>query len=111
MEPRYIARMTSSSTFLTVGISAIAVLALGACKSTYSDVYSFKKNSFVAPVKATVVVPPTVIPADMLNGSGPAQQPLGGIPGVDAGGIPGVPAAPAAEAIPAAPPAGAVPGL
>lgn len=100
--------MTSSPTLFTIGISAIAALALGACKSTYSDVYSFKKNSFVAPAKPTIVVPPTVIPADVLNGAQPVQQPMGSIPGVDAGGIPGVPAA---EAIPAAPPAGAVPGL
>ncbi len=101
--------MSFSSTSFIIGVSAIAALALGACKSTYSDVYSFKKNSFVAPVKPAMIVPPTVIPADVLGGAAPAAQPMGGIPGVDAGGIPGVPAA---DPIPMVPPAaGAVPGL
>ncbi len=100
--------MSFSSTSFIVGISTIAALTLGACKSTYSDVYSNRKNSFIAPVKPAMIVPPTVIPADVLGGAAPVEQPMGGIPGVDAGGIPGVPAA---DPIPMVPPVSVVPGL
>ena len=109
--------MPSRST-LAVAAGALAVLGFSACKPVYSDVFTYKKNSFKAP---PVKVPEIKAPATPLipdiappGGGAPGGIP-GGIPGAmpDAGGgIPGVPPAPGVPAAPGVPPAvPAVPGL
>lgn len=95
--------MSTRSILIATGILAIA--SVGACKSKYSDVYSFKKNSFEAPVKKRddIQAPPTV---DPLQG-----QTAPGMPGAptDVPGIPGIPGAPADPG--AAPAPTGIPGL
>lgn len=87
--------------------AALAVLGLAACKTVYSDTFSYRKNSFQPPpTTITEIKPPT-----------PALNPLdpgapGGIPPAVPGGIPEVPggAVPAAPVVPPAPAPG-IPGI
>ena len=104
--------MSSRST-LTVTVAALSVFGFSACKTVYSDTFSYRKNNFQAPVpKKTAIIPPPTGP-NLLEG---AMQ-NGGIPGEMPGGIPGLPGAPAAPGdgmapgLPGAPDAAApVPG-
>src|SRR4051794_103950 len=81
--------------------SIVAAAAFSACSSTYSNVYSFKKNTFKAPPPRKADIAP---PAASAN---PFQGQPGATPGADPlTGIPGVPAAPAG-----APAASPIPGL
>ena len=106
--------MPSRST-LALAAGALAIFGFSACKPVYSDVFTYRKNSFKAPpvkvpeIKAPAIplIPDIAPPA----GGAPGGIP-GGIPGAmpdGGGGIPGVPAAPAAPGVPPAVPA--VPGL
>jgi hypothetical protein len=104
--------------------STVAALALSACSSTYSDVYSFRKNSFKAPPpKKTEIVEPTPT-ADPLQaaplGAPGGEAGIPGIPGAAPGAAPAIPGletppatpAPADPGAPAPTPApGAIPGL
>lgn len=100
--------LSRTTTFLS---SIVAFAAFSACSSNpYSDVYSFKKNSFKAPeAKKTVVAPaaPVVDPLQAAPGA-PLGDPATAIPGVPgaAPAIPGLEAAPAP-----APGAAPIPGL
>jgi len=103
--------MPSRST-LAIFVGATAVLGFSACKPVYSDVFTYKKNSFKAPVVKQPEVKVPTLPQEL--GAPPAGGiPVapGGIPGAapDAGGIPGIPGVPAAPGVPPAVPA--VPGL
>ena len=93
----------STRSFLIVA-SLLAAVSLGACQSRYSDVYSFKKNSFKPPVaKRTEFVAPTAV--------NPLQTQPGGLPGTTPGGdIPGIPGVPGGAPAPAPAPTG-IPGL
>lgn len=103
---------------LTITVASFAILGFSACKTVYSDTFSYRKNSFKAPVeKVPEIKAPDVpiLPAGGMVPDGGMPPAGGGIPGApvpDAGaipGIPGVPPAGAAPAVPGAPPA--VPGL
>jgi len=103
--------MPSRST-LAIFVGATAVLGFSACKPVYSDVFTYKKNSFKAPVVKHPEVKVPTLPQDL------GAPPAGGIPGAppDVGGIPGIPgvppAVPGVPAAPGVPPAvPAVPGL
>ncbi len=104
----------SSRPTLTIAVGALAVLGFSACKTVYSDTFSYKKNSFQAPPeKVQVIKTPDmpILPPDAAIQGG-MLPPAGGMPGApapDGAAIPGIPAAPAAPAVPGAPPA--VPGL
>ncbi len=103
--------MPSRST-LAIFVGATAVLGFSACKPVYSDVFTYKKNSFKAPVVKQPEVKVPTLPQEL--GAPPAGGiPVapGGIPGAapDVGGIPGIPGVPAAPGVPPAVPA--VPGL
>jgi len=92
-------------------LAAAAVLSLSACHSTYSDVYSFKKNSFVAPPK-----PEPVKPKDPSSDALPGSQIGAPVPGALDPGIPGIPgsapaAVPGLTPAPAASAPGTIPGL
>jgi hypothetical protein len=112
--------MLSRST-LTIAVGALAILGFGACKTMYSDTYSYKKNSFQPPVVKEPEIKPPAVP--LVPEGGVLPQGAGGLPGAPAPeggalpGIPGIPgAAPAApEGVPgvpgAAPAAPAVPGV
>lgn len=110
--------MPSRSTF-AIYVGVTAVLGFSACKPVYSDVFTYKKNSFKAPVVKHPEVKVPTLPQEL--GAPPAGGiPVapGGIPGAapDAGGIPGIPgvppAVPGVPAAPGVPPAvPAVPGL
>jgi hypothetical protein len=91
---------------ITTLAAASLVLACSACSSKYSDVYSFKKNTFKAPAaKATDITPP-IVPGNGIPGGGAA--PVEGIPGAPAPAV-GVPGAGVPGA--AVPGTGVVPGL
>jgi hypothetical protein len=98
---------------LTIAVGALAVLGFSACKTVYSDTFSYKKNSFKAPPAKTIEIKaPTgpLVPEGGMPGGIPAGP--GGLPGApmpDAGGIPGIPGG--APAVPPAPGAPAVPGV
>ena len=106
--------MSSRST-LAITFGTLAILGCGACKSVYSDTFSYRKNSFKAPVErvAELKVPvnstmPNGMPPDGMGGA------PGGIPGapMEGGAIPGIPGIPAApDAAPGVPAVPAVPGL
>ena len=95
--------MPSSSTF-AIYVGVTAVLGFSACKPVYSDVFTYKKNSFKAPVVKHPEVKVPTLPQDL------GAPPAGGIPGApggipgaapDVGGIPGIPGVP--PAVPAVP--------
>ena len=102
-----------SRSALAIFVGAVAVLGFSSCKPVYSDVFTYKKNSFKAPavkqpeVKAPTLplIDPGAPPAGVIPPAGPGGIP-GAIPGApampDAGGIPGVP--PAAPGVPPAVP-------
>jgi hypothetical protein len=95
--------MSTRPILFAFGILAVAIA--GGCKNKYNDVYSFKKNSFVAPVvKRDIAAPP---PVDPLQGTQPGTT-APGMPG-EIPGIPGVPGAPDPTAPPPAPTG--IPGL
>lgn len=108
MSDTYRGRMLSRST-LTIAVGALAVLGFSACKSVYSDTFSYRKNSFKAPVEKTPEIKAPDAPVIPEGGAipGGVMPPAGGIPGApmpDAGGIPGIPgAAPAVPGVPAVP--------
>ncbi len=98
--------MSTRPTLIVAGL--IAVTGLAACQSRYSDVYSFKKNSFQPPVSKTLVVAPPTGPGAL---DPMPAAPVGGAPNSNVPGIPGVPGVPApAPGAPAAAPTG-IPGL
>ena len=107
----------SSRPTLTITVGALAILGFSACKTVYSDTFSYKKNSFKAPVEKTPEIKAPAIPIlpDMGGAGGLPPGGAGGIPGApmpDGGAIPGIPAAPGAvPGVPAVPGAPAVPGL
>ena len=114
---KYRDRMSSRST-LAIIVCAPAILGFSACKSVYTDTFSYKKNSFKAPVEKVPEIKapdvPILPPAGLMPGGvlPPAGGGIPGAPAPEAGaipGIPGAPAAPGAPAVPGAPPA--VPGL
>ena len=84
----------------------VAVLSLAACSSRYDAVYSFKKNSFVAPTQPDVVKPKDPN-ADALPGS----QIGAPVPNALVPGIPGIPGAAPAAVPGLAPAPGTIPGL
>ena len=109
-----------SRTTLFAAFAALSVLGISACKTVYSDTFSYRKNNFQAPVaKKTVITPPPTGPnlleGAMPNGGMPGEMP-GGIPGIPAapgdGMVPGLPVAPdAAAPVPGVPPVPAVPAV
>lgn len=99
--------MSSRST-LTILVGAMSVLGFSACKTVYSDTFSYRKNSFKAPAeKAPKIEAPTIpiLPEGAGAGDGLIPAAPAGMPG---GAIPGLPGA---EPAPAAPGVPAVPGL
>lgn len=106
--------LSRTTTFLS---SIVALAAFSACSSSpYSDVYSFKKNSFKAPeTKKTVVAPaaPTVDPLQAAPGAplGDPATAIPGVPGAAPAAIPGLEAPGAAPAPAPAPGAAPIPGL
>lgn len=114
--------MTSRST-LTATVVVLSIFGVSACKTVYSDTFSYRKNNFKAPESKKMIIAPPPTDPNILSG---AMQ-GGGIPGEMPGGIPGIPGAPAAPGegmapglpggpdaaapAPGAPPAPAVPGL
>ena len=81
-----------SRTTLLATVAALSVFGFSACKTVYSDTFSYRKNKFQAPVpKKTAITPPPTGP-NLLEGA----MPNGGLPGEMPGGIPGMPGAPAA---------------
>ena len=105
---------------LAITAGTLAILGFSACKSVYSDTFSYRKNSFKAPVEKVPEIKAPVLPLIPPDGAmpggvlPPAGGGMPGAPAPDAGAIPGIPgAAPAvpgaAPAVPGAPPA--VPGL
>ena len=94
--------------FLTITFGVLAILGFSACKTAYSDTFSFRKNSFKAPVAKIPEIKAQALPilpegTAMPGGVSPAGA--GGIPGAaapDAAAIPGIPGA--APAVPGAPP-------
>jgi hypothetical protein len=97
---------------LTITAGALAIIGFSACKTVYSDTFSYRKNSFKAPVTKEPEIKVPVVPILPEMGA-PAGGAVPGAPAPDAGGIPGMPgAAPAAPGIPAVPGAApAVPGV
>ena len=98
--------MLSRPASILAAVAVVAVLSLAACHSTYSGVYSFKKNSFVPPPK-----PEPVKPKDPNADALPGSQIGAPVPGALDPGIPGIPGA-APAAVPGLTPApgGAAPG-
>jgi hypothetical protein len=90
--------LSRTTTFLA---SVIVIANFTACSTPYSDVYSFKKNKFQAPVeKKTEIVVPAAALNPLEGTTAPALDPAMTIPGVTpAPGIPGLPT----EAAPGAP--------
>lgn len=101
---KYTGTMLSRST-LTITFGALAILGLSACKTAYSDTFSFRKNSFKAPVAKIPEIKAQALPIL------PEAAAMGGVLPPGAGGIPGA-AAPDGAAIPGIPGAApAVPGV
>lgn len=99
--------MSSRST-LAITVGALAILGCSACKSVYSDTFSYRKNSFKAPVEKAPDIKVPLVPNMQDPGLG-AGAPIAPMDGGAIPGIPGIPAAPdAAPGVPAVP---AVPGL
>ena len=106
--------MLSRPTLTTCAV-ALAVLTFGACKPVYSDMFSYRKNSFKPPIEKVPEIKMPLLPPEGGVPPGGVLPPGGGMPGApgpDGGAIPGLPgAAPAAPGVPAAPGAApAVPG-
>jgi hypothetical protein len=114
--------MSSRST-LAISVCALSILGFSACKTVYSDTFSYRKNSFKAPVAKEPEIKATTIPILPETGGAGGLMP-GGVPGAPMpdgaapGAIPGLPGAPAPEGVPGvpatpppAPGAPAVPGL
>jgi hypothetical protein len=105
-------RMLSRTTHFLASFVAIAGFA--ACSTTYSDVYSFKKNNFKAPPvpKKEIAAPtPVVDPFATAPGTIPGADATNAIPGVTpAPSIPGVDPAAAPGTTPAPAPAPVTPG-
>ena len=102
----------SSRPTLTIAVGALAVLGFSACKTVYTDTFSYRKNSFKAPPEKVPVIKAPDMPLMPPDGVLPPPGGMPGAPAPEAGaipGIPGAPAAPGAPAVPGAPPA--VPGL
>jgi hypothetical protein len=84
---------------LTLAIGAVAVLGFSACKSVYSDTFSYRKNSFKAPVEKLpeMKAPDVPLVTDGAAIPNDAPAPDGGLmpgaPAPDAGAIPGLPGA------------------
>lgn len=99
--------MLSRPASLFAAAAFVTVLSFTACQSTYSNVYSFKKNSFVPPPK-----PVPVKPKDPASEALPGSA-VGAVPGAPDPGLPGLPGATPAPAAPGVtPPAtGTIPGL
>lgn len=110
----YTRKMLSRST-LTIAFSALAIFGSSACKSVYSDTFSYRKNSFKAPVaKEPVIKTPDLAPGSggLPGGVMPGPGGMPAVPGPDPGGIPGIPGgAPAVPGVPGVPAVPAVPGL
>lgn len=111
--------MLSRTTFFLA--SALTVVFASACSSPYSNVYSFKKNTFKAPAPKTAKIAeptPVIDPLQGQPGTVPGADPNQAIPGIP--GLP-TPADPSAPAVPgleaptpapeAAPNPGTIPGL
>jgi hypothetical protein len=95
--------------------SILAAAAFSSCSSTYSDVYSFKKNSFIAPPAPKTEIappPPTTDPFAAQPGQvAPGGAPAPGIPGIPGLDAPAPAPAPGTEAVPGTtPPPAPVPG-
>jgi hypothetical protein len=92
---------------LTITLGALAIFGFGACKTVYSDTFTYKKNSFKAPAPKVELITEPILSPDGSAPHGGAIPPADGIPGgvmPDAGAIPGLPgAAPDAPAVPAVP--------
>lgn len=105
--------MSSRST-LTILASALSILGFSACKTVYSDTFSYRKNSFKAPAEKVPKLDAPAIPI-LPEGAGPGVNPAapGGMPGglPEGGGIPGIPGAEPAPAVPAVPAVPPVPAL
>ena len=97
--------MLSRPASILTAAAVVAVLSLTACHSTYSNVYSFKKNSFVPPPK-----PAPVKPKDPASEALPGSA-IGNVPGAIDTGLPGLPGATPAAVPGAAPAATTIPGL
>ncbi len=91
-----------STRSILVATSLLAIAGLSACQSRYSDVYSFKKNSFVAPV----VKRDDIKAPDPIDPTAGQMTPPAGIPGAPSD-VPGIPGAtpPAPTGIPGLDPA------
>ena len=103
--------MSSRST-LAITVGALAILGCSACKSVYSDTFSYRKNSFKAPVEKVPNIKVPLVPNMQDGGIGIPGAPMdgGAIPGIP--GIPAAPdAAPGVPGVPAVPAVPAVPGL
>ena len=107
--------MSSRSTLIATA-AALSVLGFSACKTVYSDTFSYRKSSFQPPPKKTIEIKPPPNAPQVIEGVNPNGVPgemPGGIPGIPgpaapAPGVPGGPdAAPPAPGVPAPP---AVPG-
>ncbi len=104
----------SSRTTLTILVGALSVLGFSACKTVYSDTFSYRKNSFKAPAEKVQKIEAAAIPllpdstgsVQGLIPSAPDAMPGGAMP--DGGALPGIPGAEPAPGVPAVP---AVPGL
>jgi hypothetical protein len=79
-----------STRFILFAASVLAVASFTGCSTRYSNVYSFKKNSFTPPAPKAVDIKP---PPDANGGplSGTTPPPPTGIPGIPAPGTPTAP--------------------
>ena len=102
--------MPSRTTLITT-VAALSIFGFSACKTVYSDTFSYRKNNFQAPVakKTEIIAPPTtpdLLGKAMGDGAMPGEAP-GAIPGLPGDGM-----APAVPGVPdAAAPPPAVPGI
>jgi len=112
--------MSSRSSFVASAV-ALAILGLSACKTVYSDTFSYRKNSFQPPAKKQIEIKPPVETRSPIEGMGPGLQPPGmlmpdggipGIPGIPGGPAPGLPGLPGTTPpAPGTPPIPGIPGL
>ncbi len=103
--------MSSRST-LTILVGAFSILGFSACKTVYSDTFSYRKNSFKAPAgKVAKIEAPAnpILPEGLGAGTGLIPAAPQGLP--EGGAIPGIPGAEPAPAAPGVPAVPAVPGL